>query len=94
MLTRISPAFAVANCVSSHSELLGDQIPTRSPGARPSASSPAASASTRSRSARQLQRTPWLRTTSAGRSGQRATVRSNAAPTVSPSKGMVLAPWT
>ena len=31
MLTRISPALAVANCVSTHSLLLGDQMPTRSP---------------------------------------------------------------
>ena len=46
MLTRISPAFAAANCVTAHSLLLGDQMPMRSPGARPSASRPAASSST------------------------------------------------
>ena len=32
MLTRISPALAVANCVTTHSALFGDQMPTRSPG--------------------------------------------------------------
>ena len=35
MLTRISPALAVANWVTTHSALLGDQMPTRSPGCRP-----------------------------------------------------------
>ena len=48
MLTRISPALAVANWVTTHSALFGDQMPMRSPGSRPSASSPAANASTRS----------------------------------------------
>ena len=46
MLTRISPAFAAANCVTAHSLLLGDQMPIRSPGSSPSASRPAANAST------------------------------------------------
>ena len=32
MLTRINPALAVANWVITHSELLGDQMPIRSPG--------------------------------------------------------------
>ena len=35
MLTRMSPAFAVANCVNTHSLLLGDQMPMRSPGSSP-----------------------------------------------------------
>ena len=35
MLTRISPALAVANWVSTHSALFCDQMPTRSPGAEP-----------------------------------------------------------
>ena len=46
MFTRISPALAVANWVSTHSELLGDQMPMRSPGSSPSVNSPAASLST------------------------------------------------
>ena len=52
MLTRISPAFAVANCVTTHSALFGDQMPMRSPGFSPSATSPAANASTFSASSR------------------------------------------
>ena len=68
MVTRISPALAVANCVSSHSGRFGDQMPMRSPGSRPSASKPAASASTWSASCRQVSRTPWLGDTSASRS--------------------------
>ena len=68
MLTRISPALAVANWVTTHSALFGDQMPIRSPGSSPSATSPAAKASTRSPSSRQLQRICWWRTTSASRS--------------------------
>ena len=37
---------AVANWVSTHSRLFGDQIPTRSPVSRPAASKPRASSST------------------------------------------------
>lgn len=37
MLTRIRPAFALANWVSIHSRLFGDQIPRRSPGRSPMA---------------------------------------------------------
>ncbi len=47
MLTSTSPAFAVANWVTTHSEQFGAQMPTRSPGTSPSASRPAANASTR-----------------------------------------------
>ena len=35
MLTRMMPARAVANCATTHSELFGDQIPTRSPRLEP-----------------------------------------------------------
>ena len=52
MFTRISPALAVANCVTTHSALFGDQMPIRSPGSRPSATRPAAKASTFSPSSR------------------------------------------
>ena len=58
MFTRIRPALAVANCVTIHSALLGDQMPMRSPGFRPIASSPAANASTFAPSSRQVQLTP------------------------------------
>ena len=34
MLTRIRPALALANWVSTHSLLLGDQMPMRSPGCK------------------------------------------------------------
>ena len=37
MLTRMSPARAVANCISVHSAQLGAQMPTRSPTAYPEA---------------------------------------------------------
>ena len=47
MLTRISPALAVANWVTTHSALFSDQMPIRSPRSSPSASSPAANASAR-----------------------------------------------
>ncbi len=40
MLTRISPALAVANWVSTHSALFCDQMPIRSPGFRPKAHQP------------------------------------------------------
>ena len=50
MLTNTAPMRAVANCVSSHSNRLGDQIPTRSPFAMPKDRKPAASRSTRSSS--------------------------------------------
>ena len=40
MLTRISPALAVANCVTTHSALFGDQMPTRSPGSQPQRQQP------------------------------------------------------
>ena len=35
MLTSTRPAFADANCVSTHSAQFGDQMPSRSPGSRP-----------------------------------------------------------
>ena len=43
MLTRIAPMRAVANCVTTHSHRLGDQIPTRSPFPIPAAMSARAS---------------------------------------------------
>ena len=45
MVTRMKPALAQANWVRVHSARLGDQMPTRSPGARPSAIRPAATPS-------------------------------------------------
>src|SRR5439155_1347119 len=46
MLTRIAPILAVANWTTTHSALFGDQIPTRSPRATPSARRPRAQRST------------------------------------------------
>ena len=48
MFTSTTPALAVANCSSSHSAQLGLQMPSRSPGSKPSAISARASSSTRS----------------------------------------------
>ena len=62
MLTSTRPALAVANCVSTHSARLGDQIPIRSPCARPRSMRPDARASTRSRNSVHVQRTAWCRT--------------------------------
>ena len=41
MSTRITPAFAVAYCTSTHCAQFGDQIPTRSPLSSPAAHQPA-----------------------------------------------------
>ena len=40
MLTRISPAFAVANWVTTHSALFSDQMPIRSPALQPQRQQP------------------------------------------------------
>lgn len=45
-LTRMIPAWAVANCIRVHSYLLGPHIPSRSPFFKPRARSPAAACST------------------------------------------------
>ena len=94
MFTSTMPAFAVANCTTTHSALFSDQIPTRSPRPIPNASSPAANASARATSSRYVHRTPWLRTISASPSGTRAAVRSRFCPSVSPSSGVDVAPCT
>ena len=41
MLTRMAPALAVAYWRITHSALLGDQMPTRSPGSTPEGQQPA-----------------------------------------------------
>ena len=46
MLTRMAPTLAVAYWRVTHSALFGDQMPTRSPGSTPRASSPRATSST------------------------------------------------
>lgn len=46
LLTRMIPAWAVANCMRTHSYLLGPHIPSRSPFLRPRARIPAAAWST------------------------------------------------
>lgn len=46
LITRMIPAWAVANCMRTHSYLLGPHIPSRSPFCRPRARSPAAAWST------------------------------------------------
>jgi hypothetical protein len=45
-LTSTAPTFAVAYWITTHSEQLGAQMPTRSPAAIPARSKPAAAAST------------------------------------------------
>ena len=76
MLTRITPALAVAYWVSTHSARFGLHTPTRSPLRRPAASIPPASRSTASPNCAYVYRTPWVRSTSASASGTRAIVRS------------------
>jgi DNA-binding transcriptional LysR family regulator len=66
----------------------------RAPRSSPSATKPAASASTRSAKSRQVQRVPWLGETSASRSGHSATARSSAWPMVIPSSGASETPQT
>ena len=94
MLTWIRPAFAVANCVKVHSAQLGAQMPTRSPGTRPSASSPAARRSTRRPNSAKVQRIPCSHETSASTSGQRAIARSSTAPMVSSISAGAVSPHT
>ena len=92
MLTRISPALAVANWVTTHSALFGDQIPIRSPRLRPSAKRPLAKASTLCFSSRQLQRICWWRTIKASRSAYRSAIWSKYPPIVAPISGAWFGP--
>src|SRR5436190_9800824 len=92
MFTRITPARAVAYCVSTHSAQLGLQMPTRSPRSRPRAIRPRATRSTAPSNSAYDMRTPWWRDTIASASGTRATVRARLAPIVSPRRGVVDTP--
>ena len=58
---------AVANCVTSHSQRFGDQMPMRSPFSEAERSRPAASASTASASSPQVKRLPCSTKTAASR---------------------------
>ena len=94
MLTRIAPMRAVANCVSSHSLRFGDQMPTQSPFAMPSAARPAASTSISCANSRHVQRTCCSRNTTAGRSGKRPAVSSRNRPIVASESGTPASPRT
>ena len=82
MLTRIAPTLAVAYWVSTHSAQFGAQMPTRSPLPMPAPTSPRASRSTSAPSSAYVIRMPVARSTSASRSGNRATVASRLSPMV------------
>ena len=60
----------------------------------PSACNPIARSSERRRRSAYVQRTPWWRVTSAGRSGPSRTTRRRRRPIVSPLSGVGEAPWT
>src|SRR4029453_9222848 len=94
MFTRMAPTLAVAYWRVTHSALLGDQIPTRSPGSIPRASSPRATASTAAWNWAEVMRTPWRTLTRPALSGALAAVRSRFWPMVSPSNATGLAPCT
>ena len=78
---------AVAYWTSTHSALLGLQMPTRSPGSIPAAMSALASSSTAASSCAYVRRTCWKGTTSASWSGTRAAVRARFSPIVWPING-------
>ncbi len=85
---------AVANWVTSHSQRFGDQMPTRSPFARPSARKPAASASTVSESSLQVKRLSWSTKTAASSVPYLLTVSESSAGIVCCSSGTVRSPET
>src|SRR5687768_10641351 len=89
----MAPTFAVANCTSVHSALLGPQIPTRSPLRMPAPTRPRATASTSACSSAQVHRRPLAHSTSASRSAYDATVRARLSPMVSSSSAGVDSPF-
>ncbi len=92
MLTRIAPTLAVAYWVNTHSAQFGAQMPTRSPLPMPAPTRPRASRSTSAPSSAYVIRRPVARSTSASRSGTRATVASRLSPMVCSSRAGVSLP--
>ncbi len=69
MFTNTSPARAAPNIVNTHSAQFGAQMPMRSPGLSPQATSPRATRSTSRSNSANVNRVDWNGTTSAKRSG-------------------------